>query len=220
MKILNFLRDNGVHNITEADCYYLVKFFDSDEDGRLNYPDFMQMVLPCDNQSLRAQATQRPNQYISQFDYLTLDVERDLTKLIVAELDLHKKSEKFKQQLESAQDFSEDAVYAAIDDWGYGFVDARNLKGFFRNNKYKATDQDCVAIIRRMDLDADSKLTREEFLAGIKPQEPYSKMIVREKMAKKEELMRIKKQNGIDVQKGRRVNKKAEEGKVEDAVKV
>lgn len=48
-------------------------------------------------------------------------------------------------------------------------------------------------------MDADSKLTREEFLAGIKPQEPYSKMIVREKMAKKEELLRIKKQNGLDV---------------------
>lgn len=60
--------------------------------------------------------------------------------MIVAELDLHKKSEKFKQQLESTPDYSEDAVYAAIDDWGYGFVDARNLKGFFRNNKYKATD--------------------------------------------------------------------------------
>jgi hypothetical protein len=49
-----------------------------------------------------------------------------------------------------------------------------------------------------MDLDADSKLTREEFLNGLKPQEPYSKMIVREQMAKKEELIRIKKQNQVD----------------------
>lgn len=57
VEILNFLRDNGIHNITEADCYYLVKFFDSDEDGRLSYPDFMQMILPCDNPSLRAVAT-------------------------------------------------------------------------------------------------------------------------------------------------------------------
>ena len=83
-------------------------------------------------------------------------------------------------------------MYGTVDDWGYGYVDTRNIKGFFRNNKYKATDEDCVSIIRRMDLDADSKLTREEFLAGLRPQEPYSKMIVREQMAKKEELMRIK----------------------------
>jgi Ca2+-binding EF-hand superfamily protein len=57
MEILNFLRDNGIHNATEADCYYLVKFFDSDEDGKLNYPDFMQIVLPCTNANLRAAAT-------------------------------------------------------------------------------------------------------------------------------------------------------------------
>ena len=57
MELLNYLRDNNVHDMTEADCYYLVKFFDSDEDGRLHYPDFMQMVLPCDNNSLRSSAT-------------------------------------------------------------------------------------------------------------------------------------------------------------------
>lgn len=57
MEFLNFVRDNGIHHCTEADCYYLVKFFDSDEDGKLNYPDFMQFLLPCDNPVLRAQAT-------------------------------------------------------------------------------------------------------------------------------------------------------------------
>lgn len=91
MEILNYLRDNGIHNFTEADCYYVVKFFDSDEDGKLNYPDFMQCILPCDNPYLRAVATQRPNVYINKFDYLTIDIERDVTKLLVAEIELHKK---------------------------------------------------------------------------------------------------------------------------------
>jgi Ca2+-binding EF-hand superfamily protein len=57
VEILNYLRDNDIHECTEADCYYLVKFFDSDEDGKLNYPDFMQIVLPVDNPYLRAVAT-------------------------------------------------------------------------------------------------------------------------------------------------------------------
>jgi hypothetical protein len=39
-------------------------------------------------------------------------------------------------------------------------------------------------------------------------------------MAKKEELQRIKKQNQVDLQKGKRVNKKAEEGGVENAILV
>ena len=55
---LNFIRENGLaSNVTEADCYYLVKFFDSDLDGTLHYPDFMQIILPCANSKLRAQAT-------------------------------------------------------------------------------------------------------------------------------------------------------------------
>jgi hypothetical protein len=59
-EFLNFIRDNGVSaGVTEADCYYLVKFFDSDMDGQLHYPDFMSIVLPCANSKLRSQATQR-----------------------------------------------------------------------------------------------------------------------------------------------------------------
>ncbi|CDW77960.1 ef hand family protein [Stylonychia lemnae] len=220
IEILNFLRDNGIHSVTEADCYYVVKFFDSDEDGRLNYPDFMQMILPCDNPPLRAQATQRPNMYIAKSDYLTLDVERDLTKLIMSEIELHRETEKIKQQLESALEYTEEGVYNSVDDWGYGFVDATNIKSFFRNNQLKATDEDCIAIIRRLDLDADSKLTKEEFITGLKAQEPYSKMIIREQMAKIEDLQRIKKQNQVDQSKGKKVNKKAEEGGVESAVQI
>lgn len=36
-----------------------------------------------------------------------------------------------------------------------------------------------MAIIRRMDLDADARLTRQEFIAAIKPEEPYSKIMKR-----------------------------------------
>lgn len=36
-EILNYLRDNKEYSYTERDCLNLVKFFDSDKDGRLNY---------------------------------------------------------------------------------------------------------------------------------------------------------------------------------------
>jgi hypothetical protein len=33
-ELLAFMRDNGLsRGVTEADCYYLIKFFDSDLDG-------------------------------------------------------------------------------------------------------------------------------------------------------------------------------------------
>ena len=51
------MRDNGNMEIYEADCYFVLKFFDSDEDGKLTYPDFLQMVLPCTNKELRSLTT-------------------------------------------------------------------------------------------------------------------------------------------------------------------
>ena len=96
-QILTFMRDNGLgKGVTEADCYYIVKFFDSDEDGALHYPDFMQMLLPCSNAKLRAQATQRPNLFCGKNDYLTLDVEKELAELILEEVNLHRKTEDLK----------------------------------------------------------------------------------------------------------------------------
>ena len=53
----------------------------------------MQMILPCNHPSLRAEATQRANVYIGKEDYLTMDVERDVTALIQKEIALHKNGE-------------------------------------------------------------------------------------------------------------------------------
>lgn len=38
-EILNFLRDNSVFGVSESECYRLLKFFDSDEDGRLSFEE-------------------------------------------------------------------------------------------------------------------------------------------------------------------------------------
>ena len=51
--IMNFMKENG-YNIAIGDCARLLKFFDSDEDGRLSYADFIQIVLPCDNNMMRS----------------------------------------------------------------------------------------------------------------------------------------------------------------------
>lgn len=64
---------------------------------------------------------------------------------------MHKKLEKLRQELHSSIDFNEDSIYQLIDDWNYGYLDQKNIGGFFRNHKYLATPLDCKAIIRRLD---------------------------------------------------------------------
>ena len=74
----------------------MIKFFDSEMDGRINYPDFMQLILPCTNSRLREQATQRYNIPCSKYEYLTLDVEKELSELILTEIKMHRQTEEIK----------------------------------------------------------------------------------------------------------------------------
>lgn len=78
------------------ECQHVVKFFDSTFEGRLHYTDFLQVVLPCDNQMLRAMATQRQTYEIAADELLPYDVERLLTRLIFKELKLAKEVELLK----------------------------------------------------------------------------------------------------------------------------
>ena len=41
MDFVHFFRENGIMSATESDCYFVIKFFDADEDGKLTYPEFM-----------------------------------------------------------------------------------------------------------------------------------------------------------------------------------
>jgi Ca2+-binding EF-hand superfamily protein len=84
--LLNFLRDNRVYTVNEYECSKLLKFFDSDEDGRLSYTDFSQMLLPCEDNFLRKYIQDRPSKYVGRYDYLDFDIERRLADLIEAEI--------------------------------------------------------------------------------------------------------------------------------------
>ena len=50
-----------------------------------------------------------------------------------------------------------------------------------RNVGHVGSDKEITAIIRRLDLDADSRLNPNEFSEGIKAEEPYSRLIVKDR---------------------------------------
>lgn len=154
------------------------------------------MVLPCSNSKLRAAATQRPNGICGPHDYLTLDVEKDLSELILLELKLHRETEDMKQELEGGEkSFTWDAAYTAIDDCSLKYIYQKNLERFFNACKRKTTDLDHFAIIRRIDLDADSRINKDEFMEAIKPQEPYSKMLLRNRIQARKTMSKQDKDN-------------------------
>lgn len=62
-----------------------------------------------------------------------------------------------------------------IDDCNFGFIDTSNLKRFLVKCCIYASDALLISIIRRMDLDADARLSKREFSDGIVPLENFTK---------------------------------------------
>lgn len=110
----------------------MLKFFDVDDDDRLNYSEFLTMVLPCNSMKLRAAITQRPNTYVGPLEYLAQTIEFEICRLLMKEIALHRKSEKIKKHISACADFDYDSGFKAVDDWGYGYIDFNNLRRFLR----------------------------------------------------------------------------------------
>ena len=96
-----------------------------------------------------------------------------------------------KQDLATAYDFNLDALYNHIDDCNFKFIDTSNLKRFLVKCCIYASDTLLIAIIRRMDLDADARLSAKEFMDGVSPIENFTKGSLSEmkKVAKKSVTM-------------------------------
>ena len=149
---------------------------------------FLQILLPCDQQYLRAAASQRSTYTVSPNEFLPYDVERAMTKLVQRELAMAGQVEMLKQDLATAYDFNLENCYRSIDDCNFGFIDTSNLKRFLVKCCIYASDALLISIIRRMDLDADARLSKREFFDGIQPQENFTKGSLTEmkKSAKKQ----------------------------------
>lgn len=101
-------------------------------------------------------------------------MERLLARLLQKELRLAREVELLKQQLASRYDYSLEILFKSVDDWNYKYIDQINLKRFLIKCGVLPNDGLLLAIIRRMDLDADAKLNMREFIDGVRPIENFT----------------------------------------------
>ena len=131
---------------------------------------------------MRAAIAQRDIYEVSKHDYLDAEIEAELTRLFEKEIALNRVTEELKQEMDATKSFTVSKAFDAIDDWNYGYVDKKNLKSFLRKHNYIASTAECMAIIRRLDLDADARLSKQEFSNGLRPEEPFNKQMKRTQM--------------------------------------
>lgn len=74
-----------------------------------------------------------------------------------------------KADLRARYDFLPSAAFSTVDSLRDGALNNRNIAYFLKLNGFYATENEVVAIIRRLDIDADSQITYEEFAEALKP---------------------------------------------------
>ena len=65
----------------------------------------------------------------------------------------------------------------------------KNIKQVFVANKRSIADEYCSALIRRFDTDGVPRLTHAEFISGLAPLEPFSKVLIKEKVEQRKQIM-------------------------------
>ena len=78
-------------------------------------------------------------------------------------------AEMMRQDLVSQFDFKVEKMYAYLDDCNLKFIDSAALKRFLKKCGVIANKSLLISIIRRFDMDADSRLGVDEFHEGIMP---------------------------------------------------
>jgi len=105
----------------------------------------------------------RPSGRVGRYDALPRDIELAITAVIEQEIDLQRRLEGLKRELELQYDYSPFAAFRSVDRYNSGRMDSVNTGSFLRQNGHYASEMELIAIVRRMDTDGDASVNYSEF---------------------------------------------------------
>jgi len=158
--------------VTEKDVRNLIGLYDLNDDDKLNYTEFLNLVLPNTSPSLRKIATSRAAYYIDKFDTLPYEAEWALARVLNKEIDFFRKIELLKNDLTTRYDWNTHDAFRIIDIDRLGYITHDTVYLFLKRNNVIASHDDVDAILRRIDEDGIEKITYSTFLDAILPVDP------------------------------------------------
>jgi Ca2+-binding EF-hand superfamily protein len=138
------------------------------------------MLLPCEDNLLRNITLDRPSRRVGRFDSLPRDIELALLDIIEKEIDLQRRLDILKGDLEVRYDFTSYAAYRSVDKYNDGFINTFNLGSFLRSCGHYATERELLTIVRRIDTDGDARLSYSEFAEFLRSANPPARQVLEE----------------------------------------
>jgi hypothetical protein len=99
----------------------IILFHDANQDGTLNYAEFLNLIIPESNSYLRTSARDRLGRsYLSSS--LSYDVEYSLAKVLEKEVELVKNVDFTLTDLRSRYDFNIADIFATLDNFNLNYL--------------------------------------------------------------------------------------------------
>lgn len=161
--IVSFLRNHSVFLSTQ-EARQIISFYDRNQDGNLDFTEFIDLCIPEVDYSLRKISRDRQI-YDSRLrpSFLAYNVEYSFAKLLGRELDLVQRVEAAVRDLAYRFDFESSKLFASIDRYSFGYVKRDHLASFMNRNSYSLYESELNAVFSRLDIDGDNTVTYLEF---------------------------------------------------------
>jgi len=131
----------------------------------------MKFILPADDPNLRADVTQRKTYKVDIVNGAKLhpEVEKTMANFFEREINTHIKIELIKRVLQECPDWNSKAAFNLIDSQRQGYISHPQIYAFLFSNGIDATDEELIAIIRRIDSSGNAMLEFDEFKTVCEP---------------------------------------------------
>jgi Ca2+-binding EF-hand superfamily protein len=170
LNIKAFCEDNEIKCSLE-EAALLIDQYDESENGKLNYNEFCQLILPTTDDHLRSIAKSREAEYkFIKSAFLSKPIESALANLIHKEIIFQRSINEIKKDLASRRDFNVERAFDEVLEYnakGGNKIDRYAIRDFVNEFFALLSEDDLDAIIRRCDTDEDEMLDEEEFKLAV-----------------------------------------------------
>jgi len=167
-KIINKFLEEKKYYYDDEIIRCLIQTYDKDRDYRLNFQEFLNIILPINNNSLKKKLLLLPKekqdkQNTNINNIISNEINLTFCKLLKEELDFIKDSLNLIKKIYNSPKFTTYDVFIDIVK-NESYITKQNLDIFFKENNFKLyQEKDLEMIMFRIDADNDNRISYLEF---------------------------------------------------------
>lgn len=163
--VLRFCQAIGVP-ITHNEVDYLFVRYDLDNDGRLSYSDYLEMITPFESEYVHLLNSRQPKNTRNQATYFELyspQSKDDIKNLWLFMIDTERKLAFQRESLTALTKPSLKRLFNEIDIKNRRLINRSELAKYLNYNEAPISGRELSFLIRRMDRDSDELLSFTDF---------------------------------------------------------